>query len=160
MFQGIRQLSLAVLLGVTVSTTFSCGLRSTKSPEESLTAGEKTALHAARTLLIVKRTVTEAHRVFWSAPLRERAEVCDKPTRAETLACLEPYTPETNAKLVAGLEAYEAAATLAGTAIIAGHDKPITDSLLSVTQAAVRLVGLFPKASVAAATLEALLGAI
>ena len=160
MFQRIRQLSLALVLGGAVSMTFACGLGPTKPPEEALTTVEKTALHAARTLLIVNRTVTEAHRVFWSAPLRERAEVCDKPTRAEVLACLEPFTPDNNDKIVAGLKAYESAATLAGTAVLAGHDQPIKDALLSATQAAARLVGLIPKAEGAAAAIEGILGAL
>ena len=160
MFRRIRHLPLALLLIGTAAVTPACDSGYTKSPQDSLTAGERTTLRAAQTLLIVKRTVTEAHKVFWSDPLQARAAVCNKPTRAEILACLEPFTPENNDKIVAALEAYEAAATLAGTTIIAMEGQSTKDSILSVTQAAVRLVGLFPKAETAAAALNAVLGAI
>lgn len=162
MFRRIRQLPLVLILLGTAPVTTACDLGHTSSPEESLTAGERTALRAAQTLLIVKQTVTEAHKIFWSDPLRARAAVCDKPTRAEIIACLDPFTPENNAKIVAALEAYEAAATLAGTAIIAmdGDDRSTKDSIVSATQAAVRLVGLLPKAETAAAALHEILGAI
>ncbi len=162
MFRRIRQLPLALLLLGTAPVTAACDLGPTNSPEGSLTAGERTALRAAQTLLIVKRTVTEAHKIFWSDPLQARAAVCDKPTRAEIIACLGPFTPTNNDKVVAALEGYELAATLAGTAIIAmeGDGQSTKDAIVSVTQAAVRLVGLFPKAETAATALNGILGAI
>lgn len=162
MFQRIRELSIAIALTIAASTTISCDLGHTETPGESLSAGERVALRAAQTLLIVKRTVTEAHLILWSGPLQARAAMCDRPTRAEIIACLGPFTPDNNDRIVTALEAYELAATMTGTAILAmeGDGQSIQDSLFSVTREAVRLVGLFPKAEAAAATLNRILGAI
>ena len=162
MFQRIQHFALSLTLCGVASMTFGCGSGPTTTPEDALTSAEKAALRGSRTLLIVKNLVTEAHRIYWSAPLRERAEQCDKPTRAEVLACLDPYLPDTNEKIVVALQAYEAAATLAGNAIVStSEDGPsIKSSILTLTQSALSVVGMIPQASTIAATLNGILGSL
>ena len=159
MFRRFRPFLLLTALCGTASVTIACGLAPTNPPEKVLTSKEKAALHGARTLLIVETVVDEAHRVQWSAPLREAAEKCNLPTRAEILACLDPYTPDNNAKVVAALEAYSAAATLAGAAVVNENASPdvVRESIVTLTREALSVVELIPKASSAAATLKQIL---
>lgn len=145
--------------GVSISACSNSGTGGTASP---LSKSEKAALDAARTLVIIKQLVTQAHLTSWSAPLLERARQCDKPTRDETLACLEPFTPENNDKVVAALEAYAAAATLAGQTILASSDSEasLKDSVTAVTGAALGVVKLIPGTSGAVTAIELIVGSI
>jgi len=110
-----------------------------------------------RAAYISQVTVSEAHRVLWSEPLRERKAACDASippvpgSLSDFISCMGPFTVRANASVVKSLAAYNVVAEELSSLLLAHEGSPEKLSSAELKLAAVRtiaaarkLLALFP----------------
>lgn len=105
---------------------------------------------------VTSQLVTDAHRIGWTKPLRERAEECDAKLDPETHtvadfdACTEPYTEAKAQQVLGALKVYNAATEVLEQVLLATDpSKPDKKALIQawagVYAAALDLLELLPE---------------
>lgn len=146
----LRILIIAILAG---STASGCAYL---APKETLTPEQRVTVDLERALLLTSLAVDTTHNMLWSKPLREKLTECTG--SADVPACMGPFNPETNSKIVKALEAYHASSAAAGQAVLLGQDQATVGDLISDSvKAALALVALVPGSDRYAGILEGLL---
>lgn len=150
----------AILVAAMLASSPAC-VQTAHPDDVNLTARQKSALAGMRTLLIAQELIADSYTTLWSAPLRARAVQCDKPTAAETLECLGPFTPTAQDAIVRALEAYKESSRVAGEVLLVAAAEGEADfgGLVSTAvRSGLALLALIPGAEKVAQQLENLLG--